>query len=180
MRQFTILSARRAGLSALAVVAVIAGAATPIATASRARAAATPGCSTSKLVVWLDTNGNGAAGSVTYMIEFTNLTAHACTLGGFPGVSAISLNGHQLGNAAGQNRAIRARTVKIRPGKSAIATLKITEALNFPPASCHPVTAAGLRVFPPNSRRSKTIPFPFTACSRSGPVYLNVGPVQKS
>jgi Domain of unknown function (DUF4232) len=68
--------------------------------------------------------------------------------------------------------------VTIGRGKTATAVLQIVDAGNFPPSACHPVTAAGLRVFPPNQTRSKVVPFPFGACSRRGPVYLIVGPVR--
>jgi hypothetical protein len=36
------------------------------------------------------------------------------------------------------------------------------------------VTAAGLRVYPPNQTRARLVPFPFGACSRAGPIYLHV------
>jgi len=60
--------------------------------------------------------------------------------------------------------------------------LKIEEVDDFSPSACGPRTAAGLRVFPPNQTRAKTIPFPFAACSARGPkapVYMTVGPVTK-
>ena len=42
------------------------------------------------------------------------------------------------------------------------------------------LAAAGLRVFPPNQRASKTIPFPFPACGRTGgPGFLKIGPVTR-
>ena len=179
MRLSTLFTRRRTGVTILAALGALAWAAAPVATASRAHSAATPRCLTPNLVVWMDTNGNGAAGSIVYTLEFTNL-GPKCTLNGFPGVSAVSLKGRQLGNAASRNKAFKPHSVTIGTGKTAIALLKVTQAGNFPPASCHQVTAAGLKVFPPNARRSKTIPFPFAACSQSGPVYLNVRPVQKS
>ncbi len=46
--------------------------------------------------------------------------------------------------------------------------------LNYPRSVCRQVAAAGLRVYPPNETVSKVVPFPFAACSRSGPVYLYV------
>jgi hypothetical protein len=36
-----------------------------------------------------------------YYLEFTNLSGHACTLAGYPGVSAVGLSGGQLGSPAG-------------------------------------------------------------------------------
>jgi hypothetical protein len=41
------------------------------------------------------------------------------------------------------------------------------------------VNAGGLRVYPPGQTASKLVPFPFRACSRSGPGYLSVEAVQK-
>jgi hypothetical protein len=63
-------------------------------------------------------------------------------------------------------------------GATATVVLAITDVANFPEASCHPLTAAGLRVYPPNQRASQVISFPFRACSR-GPSYLHVEAVQK-
>src|SRR5437762_720024 len=57
-------------------------------------------CTTGRLVVWMDTEGNGAAGSVFYKLQFTNLSSHRCTLFGYPGVSAVDLHGHRLGSPA--------------------------------------------------------------------------------
>src|SRR5205085_12607374 len=98
----------------------------------------------------LDTQGNGAAGSITYDIELTNLSGHRCTLFGYPGVSAVSLAGRQLGSAASRDSARAPRTVTQRSGGTTSAALRIVDAGNFPASSCHPTTAAGLRVFPPN------------------------------
>jgi hypothetical protein len=140
--------------------------------------ATTPKCATSGLVVWLDTQGNGAAGSIFYTLEFTNLSGHACTLAGYPGVSAVSLAGHQLGSAASRDTSHTPHTVTLASGATATSTLRIVEAGNFPNTACHEVTAAGLRVFPPNLTTSKVVPFPFSACSSTGPVYLTVRAVQ--
>jgi uncharacterized protein DUF4232 len=153
----------------------------PVALAARvsptppAAATSTPQCATSGLVVWLDTAGSGTAGGIYYKLRFTNLTAHACTLSGYPGVSAVNLAGHQLGSAAQRNAALRARVVRLaRTGSTATAVLKITEASVYPSSSCRQVTAAGLRVYPPGQTTSKLVPFPFGACSRSGPLILHV------
>ena len=49
---------------------------------------------------------------------------------------------------------------------------------SFPVSKCHPVTAAGLRVHPPGQTQTRPVPFPFAACSKSGPIYLTVRPVR--
>jgi len=145
--------------------------------AGRASYTATPACATSGLDVWLDTQGQGAAGTIYYDLKFTNLSGAACTLFGYPGVSGINLSGTQLGSAA-----IRVsgtpHTVTLANRATATAILGIVQAGIFPSAQCGPVIAAGLRVFPPNQTQSRKVPFPFPACSKSGPAYLKIMPVQ--
>jgi hypothetical protein len=179
------LSARRLGGTAaiaclVALVAVPASAASPAARAGSTGTSSTPSCATSGLVIWLDTRGNGTAGSVYYKLQFTNLSGHACHLRGYPGVSAIDLGGHRLGSPAARNHAHAPRTVTLARGATARAVLQIVEAGNFSAATCHQVTAAGLRVFPPGQTASKVAPFPFRACSRTGPIYLTVQTVRKT
>jgi len=158
-----------ATIAALAVFAFV-----TFQAATTADASGNPKCATSGLVVWLDTRGNGAAGSIYYQLKFTNLANHACQLLGYPGVSAVDLSGHRLGRAASRNRSHASSVVTLARGGTGAAVLQIIEASNFSRASCHAVTAAGLRVFPPNQTASKVVPFPFRACSRAGPVYLSV------
>jgi hypothetical protein len=150
-------------------------------------AARTPACAKSGLVIWLaNPPGGGTAGTDYFDLEFTNLSAHACTLTGYPGVSGVSLSGSQLGSAAGRNPANAVRVVTLASGTSAsmagataTAVLGITDVGAFSPRQCGPVTAAGLRVYPPNQTVSSVVPFPFRGCSRRGPVYLHVESVQK-
>jgi hypothetical protein len=65
---------------------------------------AAPSCKTSGLVVWLDTQGDAAAGSVFYKLKFTNQSGSTCVLRGYPGVSAVNLKSHQLGRAASRTQ----------------------------------------------------------------------------
>ncbi|MGC9974768.1 MAG: DUF4232 domain-containing protein [Gaiellaceae bacterium] len=167
-------------VAALAMVAVSAATASPARHTGAAASAGAPSCATSGLVVWLDTYGNGTAGSIYYNLEFTNLSGHACTLFGYPGVSAVNLAGKQLGSAAIRNNVGPPGTVKLASGSSAIVVLRITDVDNFPSSVCHRVTAAGLRVYPPNQKKSELVPYPFGACSRSGPAYLSVEAVKKA
>ena len=64
-------------------------------------------------------------------------------------------------------------------GATATVVLKVTDVGVYSPSTCAPVTAAGLRVYPPGERASKIVPFPFRGCSRSGPAFLTVEAVQK-
>ena len=168
------LPLRRPALALTTTVALAFALAAPVLGAgARSAAAAATACPTSGLVLWLDSQGDGTAGSIYYKLEFTNLSGHGCTLSGYPGVSAVDLAGHQLGSA-GSRSSSHLHTVTLANGASATAVLRIVEAGNFPNSSCHRVSAAGLRVYPPNQTAAKLVPFPFDACSRSGPVYLSV------
>jgi hypothetical protein len=128
----------------------------------------------------MDTRGDGAAGSTFYKLKLTNLSGHTCTLYGFPGVSGVNLAGHQLGRAASRNHSRSSVTVTLANGQTAVTALQITNVGNYSPSACQPVTAAGLRVYPPGATASKVVPFPFRACSASGPTYLSVKAVRKA
>ncbi|HWF34935.1 MAG TPA: DUF4232 domain-containing protein [Solirubrobacteraceae bacterium] len=175
------------GLAAVIIPAVALGAAAPTAgpdTVTGPGAIVAPSavsanaCAPSGLVAWLNTQGNGAAGSVFYTLEFTNVSGHTCTVGGYPGVSAVNRAGQQLGRAAARDNGNAAHVITLANGARATATLRIIEAGNFPSSTCKQVTAVGLRVFPPNLTTSTVIPFPYAACSKAGPVFLTVRAVQ--
>jgi len=160
--------------AALTPVAALAGTASPA-----APAASTPRCPTSGLVVWIS-NVQGAAGTFYYTLDFTNLSGHACTLRGHPGVSAVNLSGGRIGVPArwGNPGHAKLRTVWLARGATATAVLAITDADVYPPGVCHQVTAAGLRVYPPNQFTSKLVPYPIRACSTKQ-IFMNAGVVQK-
>jgi Protein of unknown function (DUF4232) len=143
-----------------------------------AHAAGSPSCGSSQLVNWLDTNPNGTAGTIFYELQFTNLGA-TCTLRGYPGVSAVSLSGKQLGSPARRVTGIKLNTVTIKRGATVKAALGIVDTGAIPVSKCRAVTAAGLRVFAPNSSRAQVIPFPFSTCSVGGSGSLTIRPVTK-
>jgi hypothetical protein len=101
-------------------------------------------CTDDSTQVWIGLPGDGTAGASFYQLEFSNTGFVACTFTGFPGVSAVRANGHQVGPAA--SRAGQHSVVTLPPGGTAHAILEVTDA----GAVCaHPVTAARLRVYPP-------------------------------
>jgi len=171
-RRALIGTALAACLLALAAAAAASGKTTHRAGTATAR------CKSSGLVLWLDTQGSGAAGSSYYKLKLTNLSGHSCTLRGYPGVSAVNLAGHQLGSPASREHVGKVKTVTLKQGETATAVLRIVEAGNFPTAKCHMSTAAGLRVYPPGEKSSKVVPFPFPACSRRGTVFLSARAVR--
>jgi Protein of unknown function (DUF4232) len=181
---------RLTGAAAIACAAALAPAAALAATSSPAAPQATasaPRCATSGLVVWLNVPpGNGYAGGAGYDLEFTNQSGHACTLRGHPGVSAVSLSGHQFGRPAGWAPP-GITTVTLANGATATARLIVEDTANFgsqcfsrAPRPGRPgilPTAAGLRVYPPNQTAAKVIPYPLQACAHNGPVWMDAGPV---
>ena len=162
----------------LAVCAVAAPVAALALTDASAAGASTPPCETGGLVIWMNTQGNGTAGTIFYTLNFTNLSGHSCTLRGFPGVSAVKLGGGQLGKPGSRDTGQTVKTITIGNGRTAHSTLGIVDIGALP--NCPPTTAAGLRVFPPDQTSSKVIPFPFPACgSSTSPVFLRIRPVTK-
>jgi hypothetical protein len=113
-------------------------------------------------------------------IKFTNHGRASCTLQGWPGVSFVGDgNGTQLGAAAQQDRASLHATVTIGAGKTAIAPLRVTDALNFPTNTCQPATADGFRVYPPGEKYSLFIKdADFTACTDKTDIILTISAIR--
>jgi hypothetical protein len=124
-------------------------------------------CATSALKAAVNTaKANGAAGSIYYPLDLTNISGSSCTLFGYPGVSFVTgPSGAQLGRAAARNPVVPASTITLAPGQAAHATLKVAEAGNYDPAQCKPVTAHWLKIFPPDQTAALYARFTTQACS---------------
>ena len=142
---------------------------------SKAKRSTTSACATSALKVSLGP-ANGAAGTVFYPLNFANTSKLACTLRGYPGVSAVTSSGKQIGSPASQI-STSYKTVTVLPGKTQSAPVGIVETGNFDPSQCAPVTAAGLKVFPPGQSKAVTIKKSFSTCSSTSVISLTVRPV---
>jgi len=160
------------------IVTTAAFAATSSGTASTSAAAIHP-CTTSDLGAWVAADqGSGAAGSIYFPLQFTNLSNHACSMRGFPGVSAIDRNGHQLGSPAGWGSVTAPRTVVLAPGATAHAILRWSDAEVTTAPGCDPTFAASeLRIYPPGQYSATHAFFSLEVCSHAGPVYMHVGPI---
>ena len=145
----------------------------------RASSAAVPACTAGDLGAWVAVSqGNGAAGSIYFPLQFTNLSRHACAMRGFPGVSAIDRNGHQLGSPASWDHVVPARTVVLASGATAHTILRWSDVAVTTAPGCHPVFSTfELRVYPPGQRSATYAAFGLAACSHAGPIYLSVEPV---
>jgi hypothetical protein len=153
-----------------------------------ARAAAIPQCTAAvgqagNVSAWVaDDQGNGAAGTIYYPLEFTNLSGRTCSMRGFPGVSAVSRSGRQLGSPANWETGGglgTPRTVIVAPGATVHSILAYHDVAVSTESGCDPVnTTFELRVYPPDDHGATFAFFDLEACSHAGPLYLSVGPIK--
>ena len=173
-------AARRRKFQALAGTAIVAGTGVVAATVPAVAAPASqsspaaPACGNSAVAAWLGVPGNGTAGSFYYELELSNVSGHACTLYGYPGVSAVGPGRVQLGSAAGREAGDPERVVTLPNDATAHVLLRITDTGVFSPSECAPRNAVALKVYPPDATAARYVPFTFSACSEKGPVYLHV------
>jgi hypothetical protein len=187
------------------LIAVVAFAGTAALAVSLSRAPARPdhvslssnltqnACATSGLEAWLGlaaTSGSTSVagtgdrlepGGTYYTLEFTNVSARACSLYGYPEVSAYAggrADGSQIGSAAARDTSVRPRPVTLTPGQTAHSVLRVTSTGTFQPTACAQVTAPELRVMLPDQDRPAFVPLHLSACSKKGPEFLSVQAIQ--
>jgi hypothetical protein len=154
---------RRGAIAAVSALTLGIGAAVWATSSASAAPAATPHCASSSLSVWVDASqSSGTAGSIIYALEFTNITGKACTLYGYPGVSAINSSGKQLGDPAGRNPQYAKKTVTIQGGQTVHADLAWV-AVDI--AGCKRVTASEIKVYPPNDKGARDGFFDLPVCA---------------
>ncbi|HSO15428.1 MAG TPA: DUF4232 domain-containing protein [Arthrobacter sp.] len=157
-----------------------AGAAAGPATSTPASAAPAPAgpalCKAAGLTATTDSTGGGAAGSVYMQLLLTNSGTEPCMLLGFAGVSLTAgADGAPIGAAAARDTT-PATEVLLEPGQAGAATLRYTQARNYP--DCTVVPAAGFRIYPPEDTASLFIAQPRDACSNTGINLLTIGAFQ--
>jgi hypothetical protein len=139
-------------------------------------------CRSSSLVMTIDlSQANAAAGSTYYPLNFTNRSTKACEMYGYPGVSfvtAASGAGRQIGAAALRSTAFTKLAVRLAPGASAHAWLKVTVAANYPASTCDPVTADWLKVYPPEETVAGYVSQTFSACGSADAPLLAILPIR--
>jgi len=164
---------RRTAAVAAAVAALGAGSATWAATsasaatdhpAGQASAAYIPRCAAGDLAVWVNANSaDGTAGTTYYHLDYTNISKATCHLYSWPGVSAVSAAGKQLGPAATRTGTVRATYVNIAPGGTAHSVLGYVDVQVS--KSCKPALATHLRVYPPDDTGARDAFFPVSVCT---------------
>jgi hypothetical protein len=178
MNYFSI-TARRVAAIAVGVAATGLIVATA-AFATTTSAAFVPACTAPGLGAWVAVGqGSGAVGTIYYPLEFTNLSGQACSLLGFPGVSAINAQGHQLGNSANWEPTSAPHTVILAPGATAHTMLAYHDVAVTGEAGCDPVNSAVLlKVYPPGQHRATYAEYDLQSCSHTGVNYLSIaGPI---
>jgi hypothetical protein len=116
-------------------------------------------------------------GNVSYTLEFTNVSSQTCSLYGYPDVWAFT-GERQIGSPATLDTSVRPSVVTLAPGATAHAVLRYTRTGTLDSAACQQVTVPGLRVYPPRAGGAALVPLAIPACSRRGPNFLSVEPVQ--
>lgn len=144
--------------------------------------AALAACRTAMLRITVDASqAGGSAGSAYYPLNFTNTAATACEMYGYPGVSfaaAASAAGSQIGLAAQRTGAFPKVAVRLAPGGTAHAWVKVSFAGDYPASQCQPVMAGWLRVYPPGETVPGYVSHAFSACSSMDVAQLTVLPVR--
>jgi Protein of unknown function (DUF4232) len=139
-------------------------------------------CRSAALKVTVDSSqAGGAAGSAYYPVNFTNTSAVACGLYGYPGMSFVTAAGgagRQIGAAAQRDPAFAKLSVRLPVGGVAHAWLQVAQAGNYPASACQPVTAHWLRVFPPGDTAASYVDVSFSACATATAHLLTVTPVR--
>ncbi len=183
MKYHATTARRLIAVAAAAVAGLAISSAAYAATSSPAAPAATaiPPCAAAlgqygNVSVWVAVGqGNGTAGTTYYPLEFTNTSGHACSLYGYPGVSAISRTGQQLGTPAAWSSLSGAQRVVLAPGATAHTILAYHDVGAYPPRVCDPVsTTFELRIYPPDQRTATYAAFDFEACSHPGAAYMSI------
>jgi hypothetical protein len=168
-----------AGAALAAVTALTLTAAQAPALARAAATTSTPKCTAADLGTWVAADqGDGAAGTVFFPLEFTNLSGHACSLFGFPGVSATDSHGHQLGSPARWDHSVSPHLVTLAPGATAHSVLAYSDVVVGNCPAGHVRTASALRIFPPDRFQAAHAYWDLATCAVKGSVFLQVGAIQ--
>lgn len=177
------LAAAVAALTCVFVVIPVVALAAPSTIASSARPAriaiGSSPCSRAHLMEWFGEPGYGTAGTIFYELEFSNVSRHACTLKGFPGVTARNASGHQLGSAAGHETGsaeVPHLVTLAAAGGTAHAVLGAVDTGALP--TCQRTTASYLQIYGPGQHSSGEVFLSIGACKNKGPIFMRVTPIK--
>nr|WP_241248366.1 DUF4232 domain-containing protein [Nocardioides sp. KC13] len=123
----------------------------------------TPKCANTDLKAGYRPTEAGA-GSRFGEITLTNVSDHACSLGGFGGLSYVGGgDGTQVGAPA--RREGSWRRIIMKPGQVAVSAVAESTAQNYPASDCKPTKVDGFRVYVPDSYDSQFVRHETTGCA---------------
>ena len=123
------------------------------------------GCLTSALRATLGA-AQGTAGSAYQVIVLANISGKTCALYGYPGVSFVSgVGGSQIGKDAARDRTTAPKVVTLAPGQNGSFALRVVDTAALPAASCDPVTAKWLKIYPPENTTALYVGYTAHACA---------------
>ncbi|GAB7052255.1 DUF4232 domain-containing protein [Catenuloplanes indicus] len=152
-----------------------AAAAPEVSAATAAPNPSEPGrCHTPDLTVTInETPGGGAAGHHGETLTFTNVSAQACTLEGYPGVSFVTGDeGDQVG--AEFAREGDPKKITLKPGDSARSDLLLPDP---GAAKCKATETRGFRIYPPDETAAIFVSSPQQACAEKDKGVAKVHPL---
>lgn len=137
----------------------------------------TPRCHSGDLAVTIkDADGGGTAGGQVKRLYFTNKTADACSMYGYPGVSFVTGDdGRQVGSAF-KRVAGDKKYVDLNPRGNAFSELLIADP---GAAGCATTSVRGLRIYPPDETAATFVRAPMKACTEQGKGVGQVKPVSR-
>jgi type II secretory pathway pseudopilin PulG len=149
----------RTSLIGVTVAAIVALAAFPTVSAAL-QSAALASCLRNQLGV--RANGiNGAAGTIHGAWVFTNVSAKACDLDGYPDIQLYGRRGRPIPTTVKRNLPPAPSLVKLLPGGSATFYSSYSD-VSSGPGTCP--TSAVIQITPPNATGSLFIPAKLQAC----------------
>jgi hypothetical protein len=81
----------------------------------------------------------------------------------------------QVGAAASRSTATAAAVVTLAPGQTGNALLRITQALNYPSATCSPAPTTYLQIYPPDQFTPLYLAYKTTGCAKTSVNLLSIG-----
>lgn len=141
-------------------------------------------CPTSGLEAWLGLSGTSGGTQIAgtyYTLEFTNVSHRACSLYGYPEVSAYAagrVSGAQIGSTVARDTSVAPRTVTLAPGATAHSVLRVVVTSTVHRAACMLVTVEELRVTLPRQGRPAFVPAHIPMCTGNGHASLSVQAIQ--
>ena len=136
-------------------------------------------CTTSDLRLTVGQE-NGAAGTIYYPLDFTNVSSSACTIYGYPGVSfATSAGGSIIGAPAGRRdiSGITPTLITVQPGGTAHAILALSDVLVSNQCHQNQTPVNTVQVYPPDQYTALFAPIKATGCTMKSLVVMWVSPV---